>query len=126
MTILEVLAAILIGLGALVMFLGALGVVRFPDFYTRLHAAGKGDTLGQGLVFTGLLLIVFGSSELCSFSLVFKLLLIVVLVLFLNPTATHALARSAWVIGLRPWTGDGDPRLADDMQRLDEEDAWKT
>ena len=126
MTVVEVVATILIGLGTLVMLIGALGVVRFPDFYTRLHPAGKGDTLGQGLVFLGLIVIALSDGELRSFSLLFKLAVIVVLLLFLNPTATHALARSAWVVGLRPWAGRGDPALADDRQRDQEEQAWKT
>ena len=125
MTVIEIVAAAIIGLGVLVMFLGAVGVVRFPDFYTRLHPAGKGDTLGQGLVFSGLFVAALADGDLRSFSLLFKLVVIVVLLLFLNPTATHALARSAWVIGLKPWTGGGDPRLADDKQRDQEEDAWK-
>ena len=125
MSIVEIIAAGLILLGALVMFIGALGVVRFPDLYTRLHAAGKGDTLGQGLVFAGLLIITVTDGELLSFATVFKIIVIVVLVLFLNPTATHALARSAWVIGIKPWTGEGEKHLADDRQKQDEEDAWK-
>ena len=126
MTVVEIIAAAIIGLGALIMLVGAVGVVRFPDVYTRLHAAGKGDTLGQSLVFGGLMLVAATDSELRDVPLLFKLLLTIVLVLFLNPTATHALARSAWIIGLKPWTGGGDPRQADDVQRDQEEEAWKT
>lgn len=124
MSVFDVVAVIVIAVGALVMLVGALGVLRFPDFYTRLHAAGKGDTLGQGLVFIGLLIAALGADEF-DFTVVFKLLLIVVLVLFLNPTATHALARSAWVIGMKPWTGRVDESLAEDVQRQEEEEAWK-
>lgn len=105
MGVLEIIAAVLLLLGALVMLVGAGGVVRFPDFYTRLHAAGKGDTLGQALVFVGLALMAGSGTD------IFKLVAIVLLVLLLNPTATHALARSGWIVGIKPWTladADGD------------------
>ena len=100
MNVILVLSIILLSLGGLFMLIGAVGVIRFPDFYTRLHAAGMGDTLGQGLVLLGLALPVFavGFGQVA-----FKLLLIMLFVFVFNPTATHALARGAWVVGLKPW-----------------------
>ncbi|MFV1958658.1 MAG: monovalent cation/H(+) antiporter subunit G [Planctomycetota bacterium] len=98
MIVLQVLSALLLATGTLLLLAAALGVVRFPDFYTRLHAAGKGDTLGQALVLTGLILS-------AGFSFVsIKLAIIMFFIAVLNPTATHALARGAWIVGLRPWT----------------------
>ena len=101
MSALDVVSTVFLGLGGLIMLAAAVGVLRFPDFYTRLHAAGKGDTLGQALVLLGLAIPVaavgFGQIG-------FKLLLIMLFVFIFNPTATHALARGAWVIGLAPWT----------------------
>ena len=97
MSALGIFGCTLISLGVITMLVGAIGVVRFPDFFTRLHAAGKGDTLGQGLVLLGLLC--FASS----FQDGLKLVLIVVFILIVNPTATHALARAAWLQGLAPW-----------------------
>lgn len=100
MSFTEVIAAILICVGGFLMLTTALGVVRFPDFYSRLHAGGKGDTAGQGLVLVGLILI-------AGFDLVVvKLTLIILFVFVFNPTATHALARGAWINRLRPWTPD--------------------
>ncbi len=99
MSFLQILAAGFLGLGVLTMLVGALGVVRFPDFYTRLHAAGKGDTLGQGLVLFGLLLIAGFSFD------GFKLAVIIFFVMILNATATHGLARAGWLAGMRPWLG---------------------
>jgi len=96
--VLQVLRAVLLAAGTLLLLAAALGVIRFPDFYTRLHAAGKGDTLGQALVLAGLIL----SAGLSFVSI--KLVIIVFFIAVLNPTATHALARGAWVVGLRPWT----------------------
>jgi len=99
----QIVSTVLLGLGAIVMLAGAVGVLRFPDFYTRLHAAGKGDTLGQGLILLGL-------AVPTGFGLIgFKLALIILFIFVLNPTATHALARGAWCIGLEPWTRKSAP-----------------
>ena len=97
MSPIEIIATVLLGLGSLVMLAAAIGVLRFPDFYTRLHAAGKGDTLGQGMILLGLALTV-GTGWLS-----FKLLLIILFIFIFNPTSTHALARGAWVFGIKPW-----------------------
>jgi multicomponent Na+:H+ antiporter subunit G len=99
---LEVAGTVLIATGGVFMLATAIGVVNFPDFYTRLHAAGKGDTLGQGLVLLGLLLVAG------DWGVALKLALIVFFLFIFNPTATHALARAAWVSGLKPWR-KGDP-----------------
>ena len=86
--------------GSLVMLLGAAGVARFPDFYTRLHAAGKGDTLGQLLILGGLMIAAGVSLESV------KLGMIIFFVMICNPTATHALGRVAWQLGIRPALGE--------------------
>ncbi len=99
MSLATILAGVLIVSGTVFLLASALGVVRFPDFYSRLHAAGKGDTLGQALVLAGLMVL----SGWTMVSL--KLALIVLFIFILNPTATHALARGAWLAGVRPWTG---------------------
>lgn len=91
--------------------IGGLGMVRFPDFYTRLHAAGVTDTLCALLIVLGLVL-------QSGFSLLtIKLLLILLFLLFTAPTATHALARAAMVDGLEP----GDQQDPPDMVERDRE-----
>jgi multicomponent Na+:H+ antiporter subunit G len=75
--------------GVVVIVIGGVGLLRMPDFYTRLHAAGLMDTLGAGLVMFGLML-------QAGFTLLtVKLILILVFLWFTSPTATHALARAA-------------------------------
>jgi multicomponent Na+:H+ antiporter subunit G len=75
---------------------GAVGMLRMPDFYTRMHAASVIETLGAGLILLGLVL-------QAGFTLVaVKLLFVGVLIFFASPTATHALARAAMVRGLKP------------------------
>ncbi len=83
-------------LGGIFCVVGAIGLLRMPDFYTRMHAASVIETLGAGLILFGLML-------QAGFTLVaVKLLMLGVLILFVSPTATHALARAAMVRGLKP------------------------
>lgn len=96
-----VLSAILLGLGCFVAFTSALGVLRFPDFFTRMHPAGKTDTLGQTLILAGLA--VAGGLSLVSL----KLGLIWLFLVLSTPCSTHAIARAAWVDGKQPWTKRG-------------------
>lgn len=97
MDMLQILSAILLGGGSILGVVGAIGILRFPDFYTRLHASGITDTLCAGL-FIGGLMIQFGMT-LASL----KLLLIFIFILFTCPTATHALSKAARHGGLEPW-----------------------
>ena len=75
---------------------GAIGMLRMPDVYTRMHAASVIETLGAGLVLLGLML----QAGLTLVAV--KLLMVGVLIFFASPTATHALARAAMVRGLKP------------------------
>ncbi|WP_409433463.1 monovalent cation/H(+) antiporter subunit G [Litorimonas sp. RW-G-Af-16] len=78
---------------------GTIGVLRLPDFYTRLHAAGMTDTLGAELI---LISLIFQSG----WSLMtLKLLLVAFFLLVTSPTATHAVAHAAYRAGLKPLTG---------------------
>jgi multicomponent Na+:H+ antiporter subunit G len=75
---------------------GAVGMLRMPDFYTRMHAASVIETLGAGLILLGLML-------QAGFTLVaVKLMIVGLLMFFASPTATHALARAAMARGLKP------------------------
>jgi multicomponent Na+:H+ antiporter subunit G len=86
---------------------GTIGLLRFPDFYTRMHATGKCDTLGALLSLIGLaLFILYDHFSLMGFLTSIKLIFIAVFILLANPTATHAIARAAHDIGMKPWTND--------------------
>ena len=90
--------------GGIFCVIGALGLLRMPDFYTRMHAASVIDTVGAGLMLLGLML-------QAGFTLVAAKLLIVAMLIFLaSPTATHALARSAMLRGLKPLLADEEGR----------------
>lgn len=79
-------------------FLAAtVGLLRFPDFYCRLHSTGKGDTLA-------VLLSLIGLSIYEGFSLTsLKILFIAVFMFLAQPTSTHAISRAAMRCGLEPW-----------------------
>ena len=99
MDIIGVVSAILLLVGSVFALIGSIGIVRMPDVFTRLHAAGITDTLGAAGVLLGLAL-------KAGFSLLLvKLLLMLAFLLLLNPTACHALARAALHGLRRPWMG---------------------
>jgi multicomponent Na+:H+ antiporter subunit G len=103
MNILEIVSAVMIGAGTL-FFLGtAVGVVRFPDFYTRMHAAGKGDTLSSILILGGLALLHIEELSLPNILLALKILCIVLFILITSPTSTHAIMQAGYDYGIKPW-----------------------
>jgi multicomponent Na+:H+ antiporter subunit G len=89
MTITEIISSILLILGAFFSFSGAVGIFRFPDFFTRVHAASVTDSIATILLVSGLLL-------QTSFDInTAKLLFILIFLLITSPTSSHALAKSA-------------------------------
>jgi multicomponent Na+:H+ antiporter subunit G len=94
--ILDTLSWICLLLGGLLGIIGAIGLHRFPDFYTRLHAAGTTDTLCAALFLLGLAF--QAGISLASF----KLFLIFAFIFFTSPTASHSLANAAMLGGLKP------------------------
>ena len=92
------LAMFLICSGVFFLFMGALGLIRFPDLYTRMHAAGKCDTLGSLLVLAGL-----ASHQGLALSSV-KILVIALFIFFTSPTAAHAISRAAHTNRVPLWT----------------------
>jgi multicomponent Na+:H+ antiporter subunit G len=97
------LSWVLLVTGGFFCLVGAVGMIRMPDFYTRVHAASVVDTLGAGLMLIGLLL----QAGLTLIGM--KLVMIGLLLLVASPTATHALVRAALQRGLKPMLAD-DPK----------------
>lgn len=95
----DVLSWILFLIGGAAVVVGALGIVRFPDFYTRLHAAGVTDTAGAELIVFGMML------QAPNWLVVAKLGLISAFLLLTSPVATHAIAQAAWISGFKPLQG---------------------
>ncbi len=93
----EWLAKGLLVAGAFFFFAGTVGLLRFPDVYSRLHALAKADNLGLGCVLLGLAL------QADSLAAAFKLLLIWPLVLAASACVSFAIARRAHALGVPPW-----------------------
>jgi len=109
-TPIEILSISFVVLGIFFMFLGSLGVVRLPDFYTRTHSASKTDTLGIMIVIVGLIL--FEGATINSIKLGFILLFVALA----NPIGSHALARAAMKTGLSPVLFKREQELSKDEQ----------
>ncbi|MBW2066065.1 MAG: monovalent cation/H(+) antiporter subunit G [Deltaproteobacteria bacterium] len=82
---------------------GAVGILRLPEFYTRLHAAGQLDTMGVLFVMTALAFHVLDDFSLGAILTGLKILLIVFLLFITGPTATHAIVDAGVRAGLSPW-----------------------
>jgi len=102
--------------GLFFMLAGTIGVLRLPDFYTRIHAAGMTDTLGAEMIIIGLII----QSGFSQMSL--KLLFVAFLMLLTGPTATHAVANAAHRMGLKPKLG---PYNAPDVDALRQGESGK-
>lgn len=87
-------------LGGFICVSGGIGMHRFPDFFSRMHAASVTDTLGGTLVLLGLMLQVDGQ-----YLVLVKLVLVLLFILITSPTGSHALAKAALHGGLRPKLG---------------------
>ncbi len=86
----------LVLVGSLFMIVGAIGLIRLPDVFTRMHGSSVSDTLGGGLILVGLMII-------AGVSLVaVKLAFLILFFGLMSPVATHAIARAALHAGVRP------------------------
>jgi multicomponent Na+:H+ antiporter subunit G len=83
---------------------GAVGIIRMPDFYSRLHPAGKLDTLGIMSMIIGLSLYTLHHFNIGTILLAAKMILIVFFVFLSSPTATHSIVDAGMRAGLRHWT----------------------
>lgn len=92
----EIASWVLLVAGGFFVMVGGIGVLRLPDLYSRMHAAGVTDTLGAALILIGLMV-------QAGFTLIsVKLMLILLFLWFTSPTSSYALANSALFGGLKP------------------------
>lgn len=103
-----VLTCVLLGAGCFFSLTAAVGMLRFPDFYSRTHASGINDTLSV-LLFMSALVVECVRNDYGY--LVWGRLILIVLFLFMSgPAAGHAITQAALLDGLKPWTRkDGKP-----------------
>ena len=101
----DIISWLLILAGSGFLLIGGAGLLRLPDFYTRLHAAGITDTLGAQLVLVGMM-VQAGPTLITA-----KLIFIGVFLFFTSPTATHAVANAAYTAGFKPLLAVPQPRI---------------
>lgn len=99
--IVDALSWVLLVSGGLFSMVGALGLIRMPDFFTRMHAASVTDTLGAGLLLAGLVL----QAGLTLIAV--KLSFLALFIFFTSPACTHALAKAALARGVAPMLAGG-------------------
>lgn len=102
----NILVVILLLAGLFLFFATTVGILRLPDFYSRMHAAGKGDTLSSLLMLLGLALYEFHELNLDTVLVALKILLILVFIFMASPTATHAITDAGYESGVKPWQKD--------------------
>ena len=93
----DTLTVLLLLIGTLFFVAGTVGLLRFPDLFTRIHALTKADNVGLGFIVFALML------QAASVWIALKLLLIWILILLASCTTGHLVARAALRIGVRPW-----------------------
>jgi multicomponent Na+:H+ antiporter subunit G len=109
--IVDILSWLALGLGGLLCVIGAAGVLRFPDFYTRTHAASVTDTGGALLVLLGLMLqagklAAASGWDILATLVIVKLAMVAGFILLTSPTAGHALVKAAFASGLKVETDE--------------------
>ena len=95
-TLMDISSAVFLLIGSFLCVSGGVGILRFPDFYTRMHAVGVTETLATAMILIGLML------QNPDGLVVLKLLIILLMTLFISPTASHALASAAVHNNLKP------------------------
>ena len=98
--VLNVISWLSLAIGGIFCVIGAIGLLRMPDFFTRMHAASVIETLGAGLILFGLII-------QAGWTLIaVKLVMLFLLIFFASPTASHALAMAALAKGMKPLLND--------------------
>jgi len=113
LNLIDIVTLALLGNGIFFFFVGTVGLLRLPDVFTRMHATTKCDTLGAASILAGLALY---SADFFTGG---KMVLIIVLAVIANSTSAHAIARSAYLSGEKPYEGTLEDAYGRDKNDLD-------
>ena len=108
MSIAEYTIVVFMALGLLFSFGTTVGLIRLPDFYTRCHAASKGDTLSSLFMLSAMIIYVLQDWSLANLIVSIKIAFIIIFLFVASPTAAHVLLRAAYRSGAEPWTKPDD------------------
>ena len=106
------IGTVIISIGILFDVFGCIGLLRLPDVYNRLQAATKCVTLGTCLILVGTLLIC-GSPSVAA-----KCVICIVFIVITSPTGAHALARGAYISGIKLWDRSVVDMYAEDVNAV--------
>ena len=106
--VVHLISAALILSGLVFAFGASVGILRFPDFYSRVHAAGKGDTLSALLILGGFALEAAfqGGFSFLNFLIALKIIAVAGFIFLTSPTSTHALIQAGFDDGAKPITDE--------------------
>lgn len=99
----ETLVYVLIGLGLFISSMSVVGLMRFPDIYTRLHAATKTTTFGAIFLVAGVIVENLIYQDQASLVIIIHAVLALMVIIFTNPISAHAIARASMISGIRPF-----------------------
>lgn len=99
----DLIVIVLMLVGFFFFFATTIGILRFPDFYSRMHAAGKGDTISSLLMLIGLALYEMHHISVGDILVAIKIIFISVFIFLTSPTATHAIIDAGYESGVKPW-----------------------
>lgn len=111
------LVVFFISFGVLFIVVTAIGLLRFPDLYTRTHAASKSSTLGVMCILLG----VFLHFWLIEDHFNPRILLGIVFLFITGPVGGHIMSRSSYIAGVKPWEGTVKDDLAEEIERMKKE-----
>ncbi|QGH35047.1 Na+/H+ antiporter subunit G [Gracilibacillus salitolerans] len=106
--IMQIIIILFLVLGTFFVLSASIGVIRFPDVYTRLHASTKAATLGISGIMIGAFIFLYVEHEIVSG----KLILGIIFILLTAPVSAHMIGRAAHTTGIKPWSHDGNTRDA--------------
>jgi multicomponent Na+:H+ antiporter subunit G len=118
--IIDILVIIAMLTGLLFFVATTVGIIRFPDFYSRVHAAGKGDTLSTTLFLGGAILFILRDFSGETLLTAVKLLLIVFYIFIASPTATHAIIDAGYEFRVPYWTRSSKKKRVKEEETTDE------
>ncbi|MGN8645584.1 monovalent cation/H(+) antiporter subunit G [Gracilibacillus sp. HCP3S3_G5_1] len=104
--IMQIIVILFLVIGTFFVLSASIGVIRFPDVYTRLHASTKAATLGISGIMLGAFIFLYVEHGIVSG----KLILGIIFILITAPVSAHMIGRSAHATGVKPWAHDGNTR----------------
>ncbi|MDX8045892.1 monovalent cation/H(+) antiporter subunit G [Gracilibacillus sp. S3-1-1] len=113
--IIDIIVILFLIVGTFFVLSASIGVIRFPDVYTRLHASTKAATLGIAGIMIGAFIFLYVEHGLISG----KLILGIIFILITAPVSAHMIGRAAHATGVKPWSHDGQTRdeYADSLEK---------